>query len=142
MWLGRLIDKARRWDAVGLAPGRMDGEYMFGDNDYLDAKLLHFLGLKDAQVCEIVRAEPNDERAAQRIVETSGKTAEQCSAFNRAFIRSNGPFLTMIDLDEGRRSGGMGASLMKAVYNGVIFPFATVLYRSAARKQQKGATLR
>ncbi len=142
MWLGRLIEKARRWDAVGLTPGEMHGEYMFGDADYLDAKLLHFLGLKDAQICEIVRAEPNDERAAQRIVERSGKTAEQCSAFNRRFGRSNGPFLTMIDLDEGRRSGGMKASVMKAVYNGLIFPFATLLYRSAARKRQKRATPR
>jgi hypothetical protein len=137
MWLGRLIDKARRYEAAGVAPGEMLGEYMFGDNDYMDAKLLRFLALNDGQICEIVRSEPDDERAAQRILERSGKTAAQCAAFNRAFARANTPFLAMMDADEGRCKPGLGASLMKAAYNAVVFPLGILMYRSASRKRPR-----
>jgi hypothetical protein len=138
MWLGRLIDKGRRYEAAGVAPGEMLGEYMFGDHDYMDAKLLRFLDLKDAYICEIVRSEPDDERAAQRIIAHSGKTAAQCAAFNRSFLRANAPFLAMMDADEGRRKPGLGASLMKAAYNAVIFPLGILMYRNApARKGRR-----
>jgi Domain of unknown function (DUF5069) len=137
VWLGRLIDKGRRYEAVGVAPGEMLGGYMFGDNDYLDSKLLRFLGLSDAQICEILRREPDDERAAQRILERSGKTAAQCAEFNRAFTRANAPFLAMIDADEGRRKPGLGALLLKSAYNAVIFPIGILMYRSASRKRPR-----
>jgi len=137
MWLARLIDKARRYEAAGLTPGEMLGDYMFGNNDYMDAKLLHFLGLQDAQICEIVRAEPDDERAAQLIVERSGKTPEQCAAFSRAFARGNGLFIAMMDADEGRGKSGFVPSLMKAAYNALIFPIGILMYRSSSRKQNR-----
>jgi hypothetical protein len=135
MWLGRLIDKARRYEVAAVAPGEMLGAYMFGDNDYMDAKLLRFLRLNDAQICEIVRSEPDDDHAAQRILERSGRTAAQCAAFNRAFARGNAPFLAMIDADENRHKPGLGASLMKAAYNAVVFPLGILMYRSGSRKR-------
>jgi Domain of unknown function (DUF5069) len=134
MWLGRLIDKARQYEAAGIVAGEMLGEYMYGDGDYMDAKLLRFLGLHDSQISQIVRDEPDDELAARRIVERSGKTPEQCAAFNRAFARGNAPFLAMMDADEGRRKPGLGVALMKAVYNTVVFPIGVLMYRSASRK--------
>jgi hypothetical protein len=137
MWLARLIDKARKYEAARVAPGEMLGEYMFGDNDYMDSRLLHFLGLNDAQVSEVVRDEPDDNRAAQRILELSGKMAAQCAAFNRAFLRSNAPFLAMMDADEGRRKPGIGTSLMTAAYNAVVFPIGILMYRSGARKRPR-----
>jgi hypothetical protein len=137
MWLGRLIDKGRQYEAAGVAPGEMLGEYMFGDHDYMDAKLLRFLGLSDAEICEIIRTDPDDERVAQRILERSGKTAVQCAAFNRAFVRANAPFLAMMDADEGRRKPGLGASLMKATYNAVIFPLGILMYRSGSRRRSR-----
>ena len=135
MWLGRLIDKARKYDSTGTAPGQMLGDYMYGDGDYLDGKLLRFLGLHDAQISEIVRGEPDDERAGQRILERSRKTSVECEAFNRAFARMNGPFLAMIDVDEGRCKPGLGTSLIKAVYNALVFPLGILMYRSASGKQ-------
>lgn len=135
VWLGRLIDKGRRYEAAGVAPGEMLGEYMFGEHDYMDAKLLRFIGLTDAHICEVIRREPDDERAAQRIIARSGKTEAQCAAFNRAFVRANAPFLAMMDADEDRRSPGLGTSLLKATYNAVIFPFGVLLYRSRSRKR-------
>lgn len=137
IWLGRLIDKARQYDLTGTAPGQMLGDYMYGDGDYMDAKLLRFLGLRDEQISEVVRSEPDDERAAQRILELSGKTAAQCERFNRSFSRVNAPFLAMIDIDEGRRKPGLGTSLMKAAYNALVFPIGMVLYRSASRKRTR-----
>lgn len=137
-WLGRLIDKGRQYEAAGIAPGEMLGEYMFGDNDYMDAKLLRFLGLSDAQICEVIRSEPNDERAAQRIIERSGKTAEQCAGFNRTFLRTYAPFLAMMDADEGRCKPGPGPSLMKVAYNAVVFPLGSLMYKSGSRKRSSG----
>ncbi len=137
MWLGRMIDKARRYEAARVAPGEMLGAYMFGDNDYMDAKLLRFLGLNDAQICAIVREEPDDRSAAQRILERSGKTAAQCATFNRAFARRNAPFLGMMDADEGRRKAGLGSALLKLAYNAVVFPLGILMYRFAARQRPK-----
>jgi hypothetical protein len=137
VWLGRLIDKGRRYEAAGVAPGEMLGEYMFGDQDYMDAKLLRFLGLRDTDICEVIRSEPDDERAAQRIIARSGKTGAQCAAFNRAFVRASAPFLAMMDADEGRRNSGLGTSLMKAAYNAVIFPLGILMYRSGSRKRSR-----
>jgi hypothetical protein len=135
IWLGRLIDKARRYDSTGTAPDQMLGDYMYGDGDYLDGKLLRFLGLHDAQISEVVRNEPDDERAAQRILERSRKTTAECEAFNRTFARMNGPFLAMIDIDEGRRKPGLGALVIKAAYNALVFPIGIVMFRSANRKR-------
>jgi hypothetical protein len=89
MWLGRLIDKARRYEAAGVAPGEMLGEYMFGDNDYMDAKLLRFLGLNDRQICEIVGSEPDDERAALRIRQHIVWRGVDADAENRFFADIN-----------------------------------------------------
>ena len=135
IWLGRLIDKARQYDSTGTAPGQMLGDYMYGDGDYLDGKLLRFLGLHDAQISEIVCNEPDDERAAQRILERSHKTAAECEACNRSFARVNGPFLAMIDIDEGRCKPGIGTSLIKATYNALVFPIGILMFRSANRKR-------
>lgn len=135
MWLGRLIDKARHYQASSAAPGEMLGEYMFGDADYMDAKLLRFLGLADAAICEIVRDEADDARAARRILERSGRSPEQCEAFNLAFTRGTAPFLAMMDADEGRRQPGVCTSLMKAAYNALVFPLGILMYRVAARKK-------
>lgn len=134
MWLGRLIDKCRHFQAASLQPGQLLGEYMLGANDYLDSKLLRFLGLRDDRIAEIVRDEPNDDRAASRIIEASGKSAAECDAFNRAFAKSNALWLAMIDADEGKRKPGIGTSLLKSTYNSVIFPMALRKYRSDSRQ--------
>ena len=137
MWLPRMIDKARGYEAAGLAPGAMLGDYMFGKKDYMDAILLRFLRLDDAQICDIVRAEPDDERAARRIVELSGKTQAECAAFNRRLVRGNGLFMAMMDADEGRRKPGIVVNLMRGVYNAVVFPLGKLMYRTGPRKTFK-----
>jgi hypothetical protein len=120
IWLPRLIDKGRR----KLEGDALLGDYMFGDHDYLDGFLLRFLELKDGVILEILRAEPDDQLAAQAIVARSGKTPEQCAAWNQDFDRGQHFALLNLDRDEGRYSFGplidplwsMGQTLMLPVF--------------------------
>lgn len=43
----------------------------------------------------------------------------------------------MIDADEDRLKGGLYASLLKAFYNGILVPPATLAYRLAGRRQSE-----
>lgn len=123
VWLGRLLDKARATRNHTL------GEYLFGKGDYLDGKLLHFLGLGDSDILEIVATEPSDERAARRVLARANKSPEDCVAFNRRFLRTYGPFLAMLDADEGRTRPTFATKLMTALYNLAVYPLGRALYR-------------
>lgn len=125
VWLGRLLDKAR------AARNHTLGEYLFGERDYLDAKLLHFLGLSDADIMDIVISEPDDEQAAQLVLQRANKSPDECIGFSRRFIRKYGTFLAMLDADEGRRRPTFGTRLMKVIYNLAVFPLARALYHRA-----------
>jgi hypothetical protein len=126
VWLARLLDKARRAEdphSNGL------GDYLFGEGDYLDAKVLRFLGVSGLDVRSVVRSEPNDEIAARTIVTKSGKTPAECEAFNTAFVRRNGLFLAMIQADEDRRPLSLKSKIMKDAYNLTIVPMGKIMYR-------------
>lgn len=137
IWLPRLIDKAREFAASGVAPGEMLGSYMYGDSDYMDAKLLGFLRLNDAQIAEILRTEPDDERAAERIVERSGRTPDEIARFNRSLMLVHGVFMTMMDVDEGRRKAGFATPFVLAVYNGLVFPIGIAIYRFGRKTKRR-----
>jgi hypothetical protein len=129
MWMPRLLAKARRYAA---SPDAM-GEYMFGDHDFLDAKLLRFLNANGEAICGLVRSEPDDGIVATRLLAASGRSPQDVVHWNRRFVRFNGPFLLMIDADEGRAHGALAQSL-SFVYNRLIVPPATALFRRAARR--------
>jgi Domain of unknown function (DUF5069) len=125
VWLARLLDKAR------AAQNSTLGEYLFGERDYLDAKLLHFLRLSDCDIIDIVVSEPDDEQAAQLVLQRANKSRDECIGFSRRFTRKYGPFLAMLDADEGRRRPTFGTKLMKVIYNLAVFPLARALYHRA-----------
>ena len=140
MWLPRLLDKGRRVLA-GEAAGRdLLGDYLFGVNDPMDAQLLGFLGLDNDAVLAVLRREPDDGAAAGELVRRSGKGPEACAAWSARARRLNGPFLAMIDADEGRRPPGAGTTLLKLVYNGVIMAPTYPLYRWAEARRRAGGT--
>lgn len=112
---------------------------MYGDNDFADGILLRFLGITDAQVLEAVRTHPDDAAAAERILVASGKTPEQCAAFNRRFLLLAGLFLPFIEADEGRAKPGLRTSFLRAFYNGVVAGPAIAVFR---RMQGKPAARR
>lgn len=121
LFLGRMIDKARR-RAAGRASGvdLMDG-YMYGDNDYMDSRVLKFLGAKAADVDALVASNADDDAVARTLVERSGKSALQIKSFNRRMLALYGPIFVMFDADEGRRVGPFSKAL-GGLYNALVFP--------------------
>ncbi len=131
IWLPRLLDKARR---VAAGSGHLiDGEWMYGDNDFADGILLRFLGLNDAHVLDVVRLHAGDAQAGEQILAASGKTPAQCAAFNRRFRRVAGFFMPLIEADEGRARPGLWTSLLRAAYNGVVARPAIAVFRRMQR---------
>ena len=130
VFLGRVIDKARR-----TASGLPIGEYMYGDNDYMDSRVLGFLGAKAADVDSLIRTEPNDEVVARTLVERSGKSPKQIASFSARMLLIYGVVFTMFDADEGRKRGAL-ANLLGGFYNRVLYPpFARKFERDKARSK-------
>lgn len=134
MWLGRMLEKARRAEEYGDAAL---GSYLFGGRDYLDAKLLSSLGLNEMDIRRIVRSEPNDEKAGHVVLQHAGWTARDVAEFNRRFVRRYGIFLAMLDADEGRRKPSLGTKIMQVTYNAFIFPVARIMYNWTRREDGK-----
>lgn len=91
----------------------------------------HFLRLSDCDIINIVISEPDDEQAAQLVLQRANKSRDECIGFSRRFIRKYRLFLAMLDADEGRMRPTFGTKLMKVTYNLVLFPLARVLYDNA-----------
>jgi hypothetical protein len=128
VWLPRLLDKARR-EAEGRSRGvDLITPYMFGDNDYLDAKLMAFLKVRERHVVQIVSEEPDDEQAAVLLVALSGRSREACRSWSARFLRRESPVLWMIDVDEARRVGP-AADVGRWLYNRVVIPPVFRLFR-------------
>jgi Domain of unknown function (DUF5069) len=134
IWLGRLLEKARRAEDRGDAAL---GSYLLGDRDYLDARLLSFLGLTELDVRRIVRCEPDDNRAGQLVLRNAGKTTRDCATFNRHFVRRFGILLAMLDADEGRRKSSLGTKIMQVTNNALIFPIARIIYNRMRHGDEK-----
>lgn len=131
VFLGRVIDKARR-----TASGLPIGEYMYGNNDYMDSRVLRFLGAKAADVDALVQTESNDDIVARTLVERSGKSSKQIAFFNARMLLPYGVVFAMFDADEGRKTG-MLASALSGFYNRFLYPpFAKKFERDEARSKR------
>lgn len=127
IWLPLLLDKARR---VAAGSGHLiDGEWMYGDNDFADGILLRFLGVSDAKVVEIVRAQSDDAAAGAQLLAIGGKTPAQIAAFNRRFRLAAGAFMPLIEADEGRAAPSPWTNALRALYNGVIAGPAIAVFK-------------
>ena len=67
----------------------------------------------------------------------SGRSPAECAAWSTRFVRRLGPFLAMMDADEGRRAAGAGTTALRLIYNYVIMPPTYVVYRFAERRRQR-----
>jgi hypothetical protein len=122
VWLPRLLDKGRR-----ALEGQRQGQdllngFLFGDFDYADGQLLRFLRTDEARVRRLLGELDSDEAAARVLVQESRRLPEEIQAWNRRFRRFNAPFIAMWEADEGRRGPGLGTSLLRLFYNGVLMP--------------------
>jgi hypothetical protein len=129
-----MLQKARRY-AEGRAAGRdrMNG-YMYGDNDFIDHKVLEFLRVDDTALLEIVRAHPTDDDAARIVLERSRRGAEECREFSLRLRRNLGDF-SLIEADEGRMAPGPKRTLIRFFYQHIMMPVVTVLFSRAERKR-------
>lgn len=139
VWLPRFIDKIRKALAESAAPGDLlpDG-YMLGEGDFLDAKLLDFLGLSSREVVEAVKAEPDDSRVAQALLKRVGKDSTECARWSLDFLQRYSLSLNMIDADERRPQPEAVAEFLREFYNSQIVRQATAAYverRQAATRQ-------
>lgn len=134
VWLPRLLQKARRHEE-GRVNGRdlMDG-YLYGDNDFIDVRVLRFLRTDDAAVSALVRADPDDDSVAAALIERSGRTREECIAFSRRLRRGLFDFI-MLEADEGRIPPGLKRNVVRFVYNRIVMPPVYAMFRRAERKR-------
>jgi hypothetical protein len=137
VWLPRLLDKARR-----ALEGQQRGvdlmtPYMYGDNDYLDAKLLAFLRVRDRHVLQIVAEEGDDAKAAELLVALSGRSPEECRRWSERFLKWEAAWIALIDFDEDRQQGG-SAEAAKWFYNRVLFPPVFSVFRWMEGKRSTG----
>lgn len=116
IFLGRIIDKATR-----KISGLPIGEYMYGDNDYMDSRVLKFLNARAADVNALVRSQPNSETVGRMLVERSGKSPKQIARFNTRMLLAYGLVFMMFDADEGRKTSVL-AKLLASFYNRIIYP--------------------
>ncbi len=122
VWLPRLLDKGRQ-----VLEGQRQGKnlmnnYLFGDFDYADGKLLKFLRTKDAHVLDLLRDSHDDEAVAKQLLTESGRSAADVQAWSKRFRAINAPFAAMWDADEGRRAPGVGTTALKLFYNYLMMP--------------------
>lgn len=124
-----MIDKLRKRIDEGAKSGDLlPGGYMLGEKDYLDAQLLKFLNMPSEELCEVVRSETDDRRAAQRILEKAGKSESECARWSLSFLQQSSVFLNMIDADEGRKMPPPVSEFLRDFYNANIVPAATAAY--------------
>ena len=132
MWLPRLLEKARRAEMSG--PGRLIDGYCYGDNDFIDARVLKFLRTNDRTVSALVREHPDDAAVARRIVASSGRTRDECRNFSRRLRRTFLNF-AMLEADEGRMTPGLKRTIIRFAYNGVLMPAVYAMFRRAEERR-------
>lgn len=127
VWVPRMIDKARRYLALGATSRRFDG-YLYGGNDFIDTRVLAFLRMTDDEFCEIVRRHPDDVEVGRAAIARSGRTPEHCRAFSAKLKRGMHDF-ALLEADEGRMRPGLKRALIKGLYGGIILPIAYAMFR-------------
>lgn len=140
IFLPRMIDKARRKLDGDLIGQDLIAPYMFGDNDYMDVRLLKFLGLGDADLLAILREERDLDRAMQRIIDQSGRSQSECEAFSQKLLKREWYVFLMLEADEDLRPPGLATSLIKTLYLGVVLPPVLWFFNTMEAKRKQAAS--
>jgi hypothetical protein len=133
VWLPRLLQKARR--CLDAPSGRLVDGYCYGDNDFIDKRLIAFLRTDDETISTLVSEHPSDADVAHMLVERSGRSPAECEAFSKALRRTCFDFI-MLDADEGRLRPGIKAAAIKFVYINVMMPVVYFMFRRDERNRR------
>jgi|SRR5579872_1431598 len=131
VWLPRLFDKARRAELSDER--RLCDGYCYGNNDFIDSRVLRFLRTDDATVSALLRSH-SDPEAARIIVSASGRTPDECRKFSGALRRAFLDFALM-EADEGRLPDGAKRVLLRFFYNRLMMPVVYFVFRRAEQKR-------
>ncbi len=139
LWLPRLLDKGRRAiESEKVGRDLLDG-YLYGDSDFVDAKLMQFLRTKDARVTELLREFDDDERVAKVIIQESGRTADELRAWSARFRKVHALVIPLLESDEGRRQPGAGTAFFRFFYNYILMPPVYLAFRISERRRGRSA---
>lgn len=132
VWLPRLLQKARRSEEMG---SRIFDGYCYGENDFIDGRVLRFLNVSDANVCESVRQTHDDAQVARILIQQSGRSRAECEAFSTSLRRKLLNF-AFLDADEGRMPPGPKRSAWVFFYNKCMMPIAYAMFSRAEQKRR------
>jgi hypothetical protein len=132
-----LIDKARFLQTHDVTGNELGNGYLYGDNDYIDAQLLRFLGISGDRLRAIVAANPTDDAAAAAAIAESGKTRDECHTFSEG-LRARLHDFFVLDADE-QRVHGAKAAFTRFVYNYILMPKFRRMFRQAEAKHAERA---
>lgn len=135
VWVKRLVQKARRMLESERAGTDLMNGYLFGENDYVDGKVLRFLGIRDVFILDTVRGNPDDASAARTVLARSGRSPEELRAFGARLRKSMAGFAFM-EADEGRMPPGPLAWGIKFFYNRLLMPVVYAQFRWAGRRRR------
>ncbi|GAC1540535.1 MAG: hypothetical protein NVS2B17_16900 [Candidatus Velthaea sp.] len=141
VWLPRLIEKARR-NAHGRAAGTdlMNG-YLYGDNDFIDAQLLRFLGADDRALSAWVEEFSDDDEVARVAIARSGRSFDERRRFSTSLARRTFDFC-MLDADEGRLAPGLRSRTIAFLYNRAMMPIVYAVFGRAEHKRTSASPSR
>ncbi|MBM3268429.1 MAG: DUF5069 domain-containing protein [Candidatus Sericytochromatia bacterium] len=129
-WLGRMVDKGRRkLQSEEAGDPALLNDYQFGDHNPSDAIMLRFLGLRGAEILELLRQHADDEKAGAVILAKGGWDAAAIARWNFWLPRLYAFVLVGLDADEGRLPPTLGNRLIMAAMRNVIRPPVAAWYR-------------
>ncbi len=135
VWLPRMLQKARRREESRAAGCDLMNGYMFGDNDFVDHRVLRFLRIDDMAFLKLVQEYPRDEDVARIVIERSERTAGECSSFSRRLCRMLANF-ALLEADEGRTAPGLKRNIIRFFYNRMMMPIAYLGFRRSERRRE------
>jgi hypothetical protein len=133
IWLPRLLDKARRVEAAGGSTRCVDG-YLYGNNDFIDKRVLRFLRIDDTAVSQLLREHSDDATVATIIIQRSGRTSDEVRAFGKHLRKTLFDF-ALLEADEGRMTPGLKRTCIRVIYNFFIMPITYAQFQRAERKR-------
>lgn len=135
VWLPRLVQKARR--VLTSSEGRLVDGYCYGDNDFIDKRVIAFLRTDDETISALVRDHLSDDDVAHILIERSGRSPAEREQFSRTLKRSLWNF-ALLEADEGRLAPGFKSSAITFLYNRMIMPIVYAMFRRDERKRKTG----
>lgn len=138
VWVKRMAQKARRADESRSSGEDLMNGYLYGENDFIDGRVLRFLGLSDDQFADAARAEADSVLAARRALASSGRSPNECREFSERLRKSFANFC-LLEADEGRLPPGLRATLIRFFYNRLMMPIVYVVFRRAERKRGRSS---